>query len=160
MGNMHIETERKFLVRGDGFLNDASGCREFRQGHLAREGRTVRVRTDGQTGYLTIKGPSRDGVSRKEWEIGIPAEDAGALLDLCLGSIVEKTRYYVPCEDSHIFEVDVFHGENEGLVVAEVELGSAEEPFCRPAWLGEEVTGQKKYTNAALSVMPYCRWQE
>jgi CYTH domain-containing protein len=129
------------------------------QGYLnASSGRTVRVRTAGDRGFITIKaaaGTSR--ISRHEWEYEIPGSDAREIMALCVGGVIDKTRHYVPYA-GHIFEVDVFHGENEGLVLAEVELASENEVFDRPAWLGEEVTGDARYYNSMLMKNPYRRW--
>lgn len=154
-----IEIERKFLVAGSEWKAAALGSVEIKQCYLNQEGgRTVRVRIAGEKGFLTIKGPSVDGgVSRFEWEKEIPLADAEALMQLRVSSVVAKRRYFVPV-GGHTFEVDEFVGDNAGLVVAEVELGAADEAFERPYWLGEEVTGQGRYTNSALSRRPYCTW--
>lgn len=156
---MAIEIERKFLVDGD-YKSLASSSSRIRQGYLNySEGRTVRVRTRDDKAYLTIKGPSKDnGLSRFEWEIEIPYADAVELLDLAISPVIDKTRYLVPyC--GHIFEVDEFYGSNEGLTVAEVELGSADETFEKPEWLGKEVTADRRYSNQQLSIHPYCEWK-
>ena len=116
------------------------------------------MRVRGEKGYLTIKGPSLDGgLSRYEWEKEIPASEAWELIKLCHGGIIDKTRYLVKC-GNHTFEVDEFHGDNDGLVVAEVELGSATEEFEHPTFLGEEVTGDKRYYNSSLTRFPYKNW--
>ena len=156
---MAIEIERKFLVEGD-YKSLASSSSRIRQGYLNNsEGRTVRVRTRDNKAYLTIKGPSKDnGLSRFEWEIEIPYADAIELLDLAISPVIDKTRFLVPyC--GHIFEVDEFYGANEGLTVAEVELGSADETFEKPEWLGREVTSDRRYSNHQLSIHPYCEWR-
>ena len=120
--------------------------------------RTVRVRVKGDLGFLTIKGKSNEsGVSRFEWEEQIDVIDAKALLDLCEEGVLEKTRHEIPL-GMHIYEVDEFHGENQGLVVAEIELNSEDETFEKPDWLGEEVTGDIKYYNSQLSKQPYKKW--
>ena len=156
---MHIETERKFLVEGDAYKKEAVRAIPMVQGYLARGGgNTVRVRIGGEQAWLTIKGPSPDGVSRPEWEREIPVEDAKELLPLCLGSLIDKTRFLVPAGEGRFFEVDEFHGDNAGLVVAEIELSSEDEDYPRPRWLGKEVTGERKYRNAQLSVHPFKEW--
>ncbi len=155
---MYTEIERKFLVSGE-FLKDAEEATEIVQGYLSRAPeRTVRVRIKGDTGYLTIKGKTSDsGTTRLEWEKEISAEEARELLMLCEPFPVFKTRYLVPFA-GHAFEVDVFHEKNEGLVLAEIELGSTDETFEKPLWLGKEVTGDIRYYNSYLSVKPYKLW--
>jgi adenylate cyclase len=155
---MHTEIERKFLVSGE-FLTDAAEATEIVQGYLSRvPERTVRVRIKGDSGYLTIKGKTSDsGMTRSEWEKEISAEEARELLMLCEPFPVIKTRYLVPFA-GHIFEVDVFHEKNEGLVLAEIELGTTDENFEKPPWLGEEVTGDMRYYNSYLSFKPYKLW--
>jgi CYTH domain-containing protein len=145
-----IEIERKFLVRGD-FISGAVKKERIVQRYLcASYERTVRIRIKGDSAYLTIKGPANgNGFSRLEFEYPVPLEDAGAILKLCDRGI-EKERYYVPF-GNHTFEVDVFHGVHEGLIVAEIELQSEQEPFEKPDWLGEEVTGDKRYYNSYLA---------
>ncbi len=158
---MHIETERKFLVLNESYKEEASGSHHLVQAYIAHEnGRTVRVRIFDDRGFLTIKGPSLDGISRKEWEMEIPLEDARDLMALCQKGSIDKTRWIVPAGNGRCFEVDEFHGENEGLVVAEIELGSAEETFSRPEWLGKEVTGDRRYYNSYLTLAPYSAWKE
>ncbi len=154
---MATEIERKFLLRHDSWREGAQGQR-YRQGYLSTDKeRVVRVRTVGDTGYLTIKGIAR-GISRLEFEYPIPLADAESMLEsLCLGPIIDKTRYRIPYGE-HVFEVDEFHGENTGLIVAEVELGSEDEGFERPDWLGEEVTDDSRYANAALIEHPFSAW--
>lgn len=151
---MHIETERKFLVKGSGFKEAAVRASRIRQGYIAHDGgNTVRIRIRDDKGILTIKGPSGPGgLSRKEWEKEIPLQEAEELFLLCLGGVVDKTRYIVPArEPDRYFEVDEFHGLNEGLLLAEIELGSEDESFDRPDWLGEEVTGDRRYYNSWLA---------
>jgi len=158
---MAQEIERKFLVRGD-FKSDAVRSVRMAQGYLCPgSGKTVRVRIAGDKAYLTIKGPSYDGgLSRFEWEKEITIEDARSLLTLAEDSIIDKTRYYVPSEDGrHTWEVDEFYGDNEGLVVAEVELLSAVDAVPKPSWLGEEVTGDRRFYNAQLTRNPYKNWK-
>ena len=157
---MALEIERKFLVTDDSYKAMAFRCDRIAQGYLCREGgNSARVRVRGDKGYLTIKGPSMDGgLSRFEWEKEIPESEAWELLKLCHGSIIDKTRHLVKC-GNHTFEVDEFHGDNDGLVVAEVELESADETFERPPFLGKEVTGDAKYYNSRLIHFPYKCWQ-
>lgn len=155
---MSTEIERKFLVCGE-FRDKATEATEIVQGYLSSvPGRTVRVRSRGGKGYITVKGKAdKSGIRRYEWEKEIPVSDAYELLKLCEPYPVEKTRYLVPY-GGHLFEVDVFHGENSGLVMAEIELDSTDEPFDKPPWLGEEVSFDPRYYNAALAVKPYNRW--
>ena len=206
---IHTETERKFLVLSDAFKAEAIASHRIRQGYIARDsGNSVRVRIKDSTGILTIKGPSADDISRTEWEIEIPLADAEALLKLCHGGIIDKTRYIVPeagtlpptvasrplpqpavpvtkqaCSPSRhsagpsllpgrgwpgvfgsvpasgrVFEVDEFYGDNEGLVMAEIELENANDPFEKPSWLGKEVTGDRHYYNSFISLHPYKTW--
>lgn len=154
---MGREVERKFLVTGAGWKRNASGVR-FRQGYLSTvKERTVRVRTEGDRAVLTIKGLTV-GVSRLEFEYAIPLEDANRMLDeLCERPLIDKTRYRLDA-GSVTWEIDEFHGENDGLVVAEVELASADQPFDRPAWLGCEVSDDPRYFNANLIARPYRTW--
>ncbi|MDO1502043.1 CYTH domain-containing protein [Winogradskyella maritima] len=156
---MAVEIERKFLVKSEAFKQDALTSYSIKQGFLNRDPeRTVRVRLKRGKGFLTIKGKSTDGgLSRFEWETEINPKDAEALLQRCEKGIIYKTRYELK-SGHHIFEVDVFHGENEGLVVAEIELQSADEAFIKPEWLGEEVTGDKRYYNSYLSQYPFKDW--
>lgn len=202
----NVETERKFLVRDSSYKSQAVKSFRIKQGYIAHDGgNTVRVRIRDHQGFLTIKGPSYDGISRFEWEREISLEDAEALCSLCHGGFIDKTRYIVPagddscsadnyadatqelspactkesadedfCEasaffsakqksssaDSHkYFEVDEFYGDNKGLVVAEIELEKPDEPFDRPAWLGEEVTGDRRYYNSHLLRYPFKSWK-
>lgn len=157
---MNIETERKFLVLDTSYKAQAVKAYEIRQGYIAHDsGNTVRIRIRDKEGFLTIKGPSADGISRKEWEKEIPLQDARELFLLCKPGAIEKNRWIVPAGERY-FEVDEFHGENEGLTVAEIELGSPEETFPKPAWLGKEVTGDRRYYNAQLSRNPFKNWSE
>lgn len=161
---MHIETERKFLVKDLSFKDLAVASYEIKQGYIAHDGgNTVRVRIRDKQGFLTIKGPSVDGISRHEWEREIPLEDARELFLLCRGGSIEKTRYIVSegiPPSGRFFEVDVFYGDNEGLVMAEIELASPDEAFERPAWLGREVTGDRRFYNSHLLKNPYRLWRE
>ena len=156
---MNIETERKFLVQDEGFKAQAVENHRIRQGYIAHDdGRTVRVRMWDDKGVLTIKGPSMDGgLSRYEWERELTREEAEDLFLLCKPGMVDKTRWIIPAGERK-FEVDEFHGENEGLVMAEIELGSEDETFERPSWLGKEVTGDKRYYNSYLARNPFKTW--
>ncbi|MCF7559467.1 CYTH domain-containing protein [Sabulilitoribacter multivorans] len=155
-----IEIERKFLVKSDVFKTDAFKKTRIIQGFLnSDKQRTVRVRIKEETGFLTIKGlSSKNGLSRFEWEKEITKQDAEVLLNLCEPTIIDKTRYEVTVKN-HTFEVDEFFGDNQGLVIAEVELESENEAFEKPNWLGEEVTGNIKYYNSQLSKTPYKSWK-
>jgi adenylate cyclase len=154
---MGIEIERKFLVNGEAWKDLSTGT-TYRQGYLSTEKeRTVRVRTINDKGFLTIKGLTR-GASRAEFEYDIPADDANQLLDeLCLKPLIEKKRYKIQ-HDGLIWEVDAFFGENDGLIVAEVELESEDQVFTKPEWVGAEVTGDPRYYNANLIANPYKNW--
>lgn len=154
-----IEIERKFLVTSESFKTEAFTQNRISQGYLSSvPGRTVRVRIKGEKGFLTIKGASNEsGLSRFEWEKEIPAEEAVALLKLCEKGVIDKTRFEVKM-GNHIFEIDEFYGENEGLIMAEIELKSETEPFEKPIWLGKEVTQDKRYYNSYLSKNPYKNW--
>lgn len=156
---MAQEIERKFLVAGD-FKAEVFKSTRIIQGYLSSvPERTVRVRVKGDKGFLTIKGiGSQSGVSRFEWEKEIPTEEAQQLLAICEPGVIDKTRYLVKAGE-HTFEVDEFYGDNDGLVVAEVELSSEDEAFAKPAWLGEEVTGDVKYYNSMLMKNPYKNWK-
>ena len=155
---MGIEIERKFLLKGTEWKQLAEGT-GYRQGYLSSvKERTVRVRTIADKGYLTIKGISV-GAVRSEYEYEIPHADADALLDaLCERPIIEKNRYKID-HAGFTWEVDEFFGENEGLVVAEIELDSEDQEFEKPAWVGEEVTGDPRYFNSSLIKEPYARWK-
>lgn len=158
---MAMEIERKFLVTGDDFRRQAYASDDIKQGYiLSSHGRTVRVRLRGGRGYLTIKGPSSDnGLSRYEFEKEISREDAEQLFLLCEPGVIEKTRYLVKSPDGrHTFEVDEFFGDNEGLIMAEVELGAADETFEKPDFIGQEVTGDRRYYNGHLRLNPYRLW--
>jgi CYTH domain-containing protein len=154
---MGQEIERKFLVRDESWRRDATGT-PFRQGFLSTAPeRTVRVRVAGEQGTLTIKSKNV-GARRAEFEYEIPLKDATELLDsLCERPLIEKVRYVV-VHDSHRFEVDVFEGDNEGLVVAELELESEDQDFPRPTWLGDEVTDDPRYFNSNLVSHPFKDW--
>jgi CYTH domain-containing protein len=154
---MGLEIERKFLVTDNAWKALATGV-PCRQGYLSSaEVRSVRVRIAGGKGSLTVKGVT-EGVTRAEFEYAIPVEDAAAMLDsLCEKPLIEKTRYRIPF-GAHTWEVDEFHGENAGLVVAEVELGSADEEPALPAWVGREVSSDARYFNSNLVKRPFTTW--
>jgi adenylate cyclase len=155
-----IEIERKFLVNSNDFKTEAFTQNRIAQGYLSSvPGRTVRVRIKGNMGFLTIKGPSNEsGLSRFEWEKEIPLDEATELLKLCEEGIIDKTRFEVKM-GKHILEIDEFYGENEGLVMAEIELNSETEAFEEPSWLGKEVTNDKRYYNSYLSKKPFKNWK-
>lgn len=158
---MAQEIERKFLVCGD-FKADAYLSTRIIQGYLSSvPGRIVRVRVKGDNGYITIKGQTNaTGVSRFEWEKEIPVDEALALLELAEPGSIDKTRYLVKNTDGkHVWEVDEFHGDNEGLVMAEIELTAEDEPFDKPDWLGKEVTGNPRYYNSMLKAYPFTSWK-
>ena len=156
-----MEIERKFLVKGNAYKKQARAARHILQGYICSEkGRTVRVRLRDDEAFLTIKGPSPDGgLSRYEFETSINGHEAMQLLKLCEPGIIDKTRYLVDC-GSHTFEVDEFHGDNDGLVIAEVELKAPDEDYQRPDFLGEEVTGDRRYYNSHLRRNPYRLWKD
>ncbi len=155
---MSIEIERKFLVVGD-YKQLATSHSRIVQGYLCSgRGRTVRVRLRDKRAFLTIKGPSQDGgLSRYEFEKEITFDEGLSLLRLCEPGIIDKVRWLVPA-GAHTFEVDEFFGDNEGLIVAEVELSAADETFVRPPFIGEEVTGDRKYYNSSLRSNPFKTW--
>lgn len=156
---MGQEIERKFLVRGE-YKSQAYASSRIVQGYIcSARGRTVRVRIRDAKGYLTIKGASdAAGMSRYEWEREIPLAEAEELMKLCEPGVIDKTRYLVR-SGRHVFEVDEFYGDNQGLVVAEVELTSETEPFEKPAFIGREVTGDVRYYNSQLMKHPYAEWK-
>ena len=157
---MAQEIEKKFLVAGE-FKGLATKSTRITQGYLSSvPERTVRVRIKGDKGFITIKGIGNDsGASRFEWEKEIPVSEVDELLKICEPGVIDKTRYLVSA-GNHTFEIDEFYGENEGLTVAEVELTSENETFEKPAFLGEEVTGDVKYYNSMLMKNPYKKWGE
>ena len=156
---MAQEIERKFLVKGD-FKGEAYKETRITQGYLSSvPERTVRVRVKGDKGFITIKGIGDEtGASRYEWEKEIPVGEVQELLKICEPGVIDKTRYLVKHGD-HTYEVDEFYGDNEGLVIAEVELQTADESFAKPEWLGEEVTGDVRYYNSMLMKTPYKEWK-
>ncbi|MEO8516761.1 MAG: CYTH domain-containing protein [Flavobacterium sp.] len=154
-----IEIERKFLVLNHDFVDLAVTKNRIVQGYLNSDPeRTVRIRIKGDQGFLTIKGKGNDsGTTRLEWETEIPLAEAEKLLTLCESGVIDKTRHEI-LSGKHTYEVDIFDGENEGLIIAEIELTSENESFEKPHWLGEEVTGNKQYYNSYLSQFPYTKW--
>ena len=156
---MAQEIERKFLVKGD-YKKFVKQKINIVQGFLSTvPERTVRVRIQGNEGFLTIKGlGNKSGASRFEFEKEISFDEAKDLLDICEPGIIEKTRSIVPLSDDLIFEIDEFYGVNEGLTIAEIELTTEDQTFEKPEWLGKEVTGEIRYYNAMLMKNPYTKW--
>ena len=154
-----LEIERKFSVKNTTFLANAKESYKITQGYLNTDkNRTVRVRIKGDKGFITVKGiSSADGLQRFEWEKEIDVKDAEALLLLCEDFVIDKTRYLFPFNDV-VFEIDVFEGANKGLIIAEVELQTTDQQFEKPDWLGEELTGDKRFYNAHLSNVPFSSW--
>ncbi|MDR6966715.1 CYTH domain-containing protein [Flavobacterium arsenatis] len=155
-----IEIERKFLVTSDAFKSQSFNKKQISQGYLnSNPERTVRIRISDDKGFLTIKGKGNEtGLSRFEWEKEIPIEEARALLALSEKGAIDKTRFEVKA-GHHIYEVDEFFGENQGLIIAEIELSSETETFEKPEWLGEEVTNDERFYNAYLSRNPFVFWK-
>ncbi len=153
------EIERKFLVTSNSFLSESTTSYRIVQGYLNTDPeRTVRIRIKGTKGYITIKGKGNaSGTTRFEWEKEITLSEAEQLLLLCEEGVIDKIRHEIPL-GNHCFEVDVFAGVNDGLIVAEVELQTENESFEKPDWLGEEVTQDERYYNAYLSHHPYALW--
>ena len=153
---MGLEIERKFLVASEAWRDDVHRSVAYRQGYLSRgDGVSVRVRVAGDRANLNLKSATLD-IARVEFEYPIPVDDATTLLELA-GNVIEKTRYFVD-HAGHTWEIDVFEGANAGLVVAEVELGSRDETYTRPRWLGDEVSDDERYYNVYLAEHPYCEW--
>ena len=154
-----VEIERKFLVTSEDFKKEAFAKHQIAQGYLnSNPDRTVRIRIKGESGFLTIKGKNNDsGTTRFEWETEIALMEAKPLLDLCEKGILLKTRYEIQV-GKHVYEVDVFHGENEGLIIAEIELSSEQEVFEKPNWLGKEVTSDNRYYNSYICQKPFREW--
>ena len=152
----NTEIERKFLVQSEAFMGEAQEQHEIIQGYLMKEpGKTIRIRICGAHAFITIKSSAlREGIARFEWEKEIDVADAREMLPLCLPGFIQKTRYIIPAPSyrgqERKWEVDVFHGRLAGRILAELELGDEHEPFERPEWLGEEVTGQPQYYNANM----------
>lgn len=153
------EIERKFLVKSNDFKRDTTKKKYFLQAYLNTDPkRTIRIRISDNEAFITIKGKSTaDGLSRFEWEKPIDKEEAEKLLEICEPGTIEKYRHLVP-EGKHTYEVDEFLGDNEGLVLAEIELEKEDESFSKPEWLGEEVTGNVDYYNSNLIIKPYNTW--
>ena len=158
---MALEIERKYLVLDSSYKHEAYSSSHIRQGYICSErGRSVRIRIRDEHAYLTIKGPSLDGgLSRYEFEQQIPFDDAQKLMTLCEPGIIDKTRWLVR-SGNHIFEVDEFHADNDGLVVAEVELNDPTETPLLPHFIGQEVTGDRRYYNSQLRRHPYTQWDK
>ena len=154
-----LEIERKFLVNSFDFINEAYAKHEIAQGYLnSNPERAVRIRIKEDKGYITIKGiGNASGTSRFEWEKEIPVDEARQLMQLCENGGIQKTRYEIR-SGIHIIEVDVFHGNNQGLVLAEIELDNEQQSIVKPEWLGAEVTGDKRYYNSYLNTHPYLSW--
>ena len=158
----HYETERKFLVVGE-FKSQSYNATRIQQGYIAsNNGRTVRVRIRGDKGYLTIKGPSGlKGITRYEFDTEIPLDDARELMEICEPGIIDKTRYLVKSPDGrHTWEIDEFYGDNEGLVLAEVELSHESEEFQKPEFICREVTGDRRFYNSHMRSYPFKLWKE
>ena len=155
-----IEIERKFLVTSEAFKALAHSKHQIAQGYLnSNPERTVRIRILGESGFLTIKGKGNEsGMTRFEWETEISLQEAKPLLTLCEKGVIHKTRYEVKA-GKHVYEVDVFSDDNEGLIIAEIELTAENETFEKPDWLGQEVTRDNRYYNAYLSQNPYKDWK-
>lgn len=155
---MALEIERKFLLANDNWRAQVSRSEHMRQGYLQREAQSaIRVRIAGGKAHINVK-HTEDGIHRLEYEYDIPIEDADEMLDrVALRPLIEKTRHYVEYR-GHLWEIDEFHGDNAGLVVAEIELASADEAFERPSWIGSEVSQDARYYNSNLSRHPYSQW--
>lgn len=154
---MPNEIERKFLLASDDWKSEVSRSVTIKQGYLnSLKERTVRIRISGEQAFLTIKGPVT-GVTRAEYEYEIPISDGLSMINLCEQPLIEKTRHYVEI-DHHLWEIDVFTGVNEGLIVAEIELISEGEDFTRPSWLGQEVSDDARYYNSSLIQSPFTSW--
>ena len=152
------EIERKFRIQNPSFLDGMVGVK-IAQGYLSADPeRAVRIRIKGDQGFITVKGKSNaSGTTRFEWEKEIDSNEAQALLDLCIPNIISKTRCEVE-HDSNTWEIDVFHGANEGLLIAEIELTDEHQEFSKPDWLGEEITGDPRYYNSYISQNPFSTW--
>ncbi|MBO9702637.1 MAG: CYTH domain-containing protein [Sporocytophaga sp.] len=156
---MGQEIERKFLIKKDIWESATKGKASYlKQGYISTEpGKTIRVRITEAKSYLTIKGKT-EGISRAEFEYEIPSEDANELLNLFASNCIEKVRHEI-LHDGKLWEVDVFNGENEGLIIAEIELDAADEKFTLPAWIDKEVSGDERYFNSNLSKNPFKNWK-
>ena len=158
----HYDTERKFLVVGE-YKSQAYNATRKQQGYIASgNGRTVRVRIRGDKGYLTIKGPSGlAGLTRYEFDTEIPLDDARDLMQICEPGIIDKTRFLVKSPDGrHVWEIDEFYGDNEGLILAEIELDHEYEEFEKPDFIGREVTGDRRFYNSHMRNYPFKLWKE
>ncbi|MBR0298217.1 MAG: CYTH domain-containing protein [Bacteroidales bacterium] len=157
---MNTEIERKFLITDEAFRKEVVKSYHIKQGYIAHDGgNTVRIRIRDNQGFLTIKGKAaEDGMSRPEWEIEVSLKDAEELFALCKKGRIEKIRHIIPAPGGRKWEVDEFGGENKGLIMAEIELGSTDEAYDKPAWLGPEVTGDPRFFNSYLSLHPYTTW--
>ncbi len=157
---MSLEIERKFLVKNDAFKKVSFQQKIIKQGYLnSDKNRTVRIRISDHQGFITVKGVSNaSGATRFEWEKEIDVTEATEMLSLCETTIIDKNRFMVE-SGKHIFEIDEFYGDNQGLIIAEIELNSENETFEKPTWLGEEVTGNAKYYNSYLSKFPFSTWK-
>jgi adenylate cyclase len=153
---MALEIERKFLLLDERWRSQVNTSVIMRQGYLGGDGVSVRVRIAGEQAWLNIK-QARLGASRLEFEYPVPLHDAEELMALCRDGCIDKTRHYI-AQDGFTWEIDEFHGANEGLLVAEIELDAVGQAFARPAWLGAEVTGQERYYNVALAQQPFSTW--
>lgn len=156
---MAQEIERKFLINGE-FKSESYSSSRIIQGYICSiPGRTVRVRIRDEKGFLTIKGATnKSGMSRYEWEKEIPLEEARELMQLCQEGVIDKIRYLVK-SGKHIWEIDEFYGDNEGLLMAEIELEEENEPFDKPSFIGEEVTGDPRFYNSHLMKFPFKKWR-
>ncbi len=155
-----LEIERKFLVRKKGgeYKKAAFSVSRIKQGYIPADGATVRIRVRDEKAFLTIKSHSLNGgLTRYEFEQEIPMADAEQLLNLCKGGFIDKSRYLVQ-SGKHVFEVDEFYGDNAGLVMAEVELASEDEPYEKPEFVGKEVTGDRRFRNSSLLSFPFALW--
>lgn len=156
-----LEIERKFLVKkGDSYKLAAFSSSHIKQGYIPADGITLRIRIRDEKAYLTIKGKSvNGGMTRYEFEKEISLEEGNRLMTFCKGGVVDKRRWLVKSEE-HTFEVDEFYGDNQGLVMAEVELSNESESFVKPDFIGTEVTGDRRFYNSHLLVNPYSLWKE
>ena len=154
---MAQEIERKFRVANDDWRAMATSSSSLKQGYLSSSAEaTVRVRLEDNLGTLTIKSKTK-GITRNEFEYAIPAQEAKELLMLCKGPLIEKIRYRI-LQENHTWEIDVFEGDNDGLIIAEIELTSEDDYFAKPQWLGKEVSGDSRYYNSNLATHPYVKW--
>lgn len=158
---MSVEIERKYLIKNDKWRKQVKTAQHITQGYIKSDDATVRIRCykDDRTAEITVKG-KRDGISRLEFEYEIPYQDARDMQDqLCQASLISKTRYLIEYKGM-LWEVDEFHGDNEGLVVAEIELTNEEQTFSLPEWAGEDVSYESRYRNSRLCINPYKNWKK